>query len=729
MKKLPFYCGLGLMPFTAIPNYADPQLEEVVITAQKREQNLQDTPIAVSAFDAEAIEDRQVNDLSDLSGNLPNVQITPSPGTSSSAVIAIRGSTMINPAITWEPAVSMYVNGVPVTKSIGGLFDTLDIERIEVLRGPQGTLYGKNTSGGAINIVSRKPAEAFQGSLSVSAGNYGYLAYGASIDSGRIADSVSMTLSYKNRQRDGLYDNVDSGIPGAGVIQTNEFKALDSEAALVSLHYQPSDVFEARYNFDYSKKDNTPSFGQFDLGYNAENGQYYVPETVRLEQGSLDGAVEEKAKSQGHALNLDYQINDQISLKSITGHRALQYDDTNDYDGSQFVGFNARRQIDFTQTTQEIQLLGQFDTTYFVAGIFAMDEQADAYNPFTLGTEFGPVEVKNYYGVDATSMAAFGQLDWDIGAFTLTLGGRYTQEKKEAYINHPDDFVAPFESENSKTWRRFTPLVGVNYNVDDATMLYTKVSQGFKAGGFNGEAESFQEAQQPYDAEVVTAYEAGAKTQLLNQRLQLNSAVFFNDIRDMQISNFTGLYSIINNAGAAEVFGVEIESLFAMTEDFSIGLNYGYLQTDIAEYKTVVPTGDPANPTLTLDITDEAQMPYAPEHKVSLSVKYDREFSFASLSAFLGYDYQTSVYFYAEEPKSTLTKANAYGLLNGRIALLDIEFIKSTTFEVALWGKNLTDEEYRLNGIPGVDATNTFVAGINYYGDPRTFGMDVKLSF
>ena len=136
MKKLPFYCGLGLMPFTTIPNYADPQLEEVVITAQKREQNLQDTPIAVSAFDTEAIEDRQVNDLSDLSGNLPNVQITPSPGTSSSAVIAIRGSTMINPAITWEPAVSMYVNGVSVTKSIGGLFDTLDIERIEVLKAP-----------------------------------------------------------------------------------------------------------------------------------------------------------------------------------------------------------------------------------------------------------------------------------------------------------------------------------------------------------------------------------------------------------------------------------------------------------------------------------------------------------------------------------------------------------------------------------------------------------------
>ena len=147
MKKKYLYCSVGLIPFIANYNFADPNLEEIVITEKKREQNLQDTPIAVSAFDSKALDDRQVNDLSDLSGNLPNVKITPSPGTSSSAVIAIRGSTMINPEITWEPAVSIYVNGVPVTKSIGGLFDTVDIERIEVLRRPQGARYGKNTSG------------------------------------------------------------------------------------------------------------------------------------------------------------------------------------------------------------------------------------------------------------------------------------------------------------------------------------------------------------------------------------------------------------------------------------------------------------------------------------------------------------------------------------------------------------------------------------------------------
>jgi iron complex outermembrane receptor protein len=194
IMKMPLAIALGMAGTYAQGEPIDTDsmsLEEVVVTAQKREQNMQDVPVAVTAFDMQAISDKEIEDISDIGSTVPNVQVSTSPGGSTGATVAIRGAASINPSVVWEPSVGIYFNGVFIAKNVGGIFDVAELSAIEILRGPQGTLYGKNTIGGAISLHSRKPAEEFGGKLKVGAGNYGYTEFGATVDSGKVANIAS----------------------------------------------------------------------------------------------------------------------------------------------------------------------------------------------------------------------------------------------------------------------------------------------------------------------------------------------------------------------------------------------------------------------------------------------------------------------------------------------------------------------------------------------------------
>ena len=700
-------------------------LEEVVVTAQKREQNLQDTPVAITAIDTQTLHDQKVKDISDLSASIPNVSIAPSPGGSTGATIAIRGASTINPAITWEPAVGIYVDGVFVAKNIGGLFDVAELERVEILRGPQGSLYGKNTTGGAISLITRKPAKERGGNVTVGAGNYGYTEYGASIDSGRIADFLSLNVSYNKRDRDGFYDNANSGLPGAGTVKIDEFKQLDSEAGRVAALFDVSDAVEITYAYDWSSRDNTVAFGQLEPGIVDANhvSGFQAAAVNRLDSGSLDGAGVEEVETSGHTLNVAWDINDNLLMKSITGYRGMKFYDENDYDGSPYVGFNTQRDIETKQTSQEFQLIGKAGSVNYVVGAFYFTEDSDAYNPFVIGGPGGPSNVDNFYGVESTSYALFGQADWAAtDSLTFSLGARWTQEEKDAYVKHMGSVVlgaTDYDTQANETWDNFSPMFTASYAVNDDITTYAKVSQGWKAGGFNAEATDKMEAETPYDEETLTSYELGFKSRWLDSRLQANIAVFYNDIKDKQISNYLGAYSIIENAGKANVQGFELETIYALTESLTAFFNYGYLDSSYDEY--IVGS---------VDIASTAQFPYSPENKYSLGFEYVRDLGFSQLRTRIDYSFSDEQYFYAEEPKATLTSSEDYALLNARIALTDIAIAGDNTLEVGIWGKNLTDEEYRLNGIPGdSDGDRLLDAGINYYGDPRTIGADLTYRF
>jgi iron complex outermembrane receptor protein len=707
-------------------------IEDIVVTAQKREQNLQDVPVAITAIDAQQLSDRAVKDIADISSSAPNVQIAPSPGGSTGATIAIRGATAVNPAATWEPSVGLYMDGVFIAKNVGGIFDVAELERIEILRGPQGTLFGKNTTGGALSLYTRKPAEDMGGKVKLSAGNYNYTELGLTLDSGRIGDMLSLMISYSKRDRDGFYDNEAQ----AGVnFEIDEFKKLDSEALRISALLDLSDNVELLYSYDMAERNNTVALGQVEQG-ELKNGKYFAPKVDRADEGSLDGAGKDTSDNSGHTLNIAWDINDDLLFKSITAYRELNFADQNDYDGFPVLGFNTQREVEQDQTSQEFQLIGKTEDWNYVVGAYYFDESVDVANPFfiNIASPEAPSQaiVRNSYGADSTSYALFGQADWAVNeSIGVSFGLRWTQEEKEAYVDHPDNgatfSLAPFSSKADESWDNIAPTLIVNYYVGDDITTYAKVSQGWKAGGFNAEAATKEIAETPYDEETLTAYEIGLKSQFVDGRVQANMAIFQNDIRDVQISSFdpSTFYSKVENAGKSVVQGLELETIFAITDGLTAFFNYSYLDAD---YKDFV------DPVSGQQLKDDATFAYAPENKASLGIEYIDDLGFAELRARFDYSYTDEQFFYRDEPGALVTQAEDYAVLNGRIALANIAIGQNNALELGIWGKNLTDEEYRLNGIPqSVTDRTTFALlsrySVTYYGDPRTFGADVSFKF
>lgn len=747
--RLPFYkkqltLAVSLATCAAMPlahaNDADEQaimLEEIVVTAQKREQNMQDTPISMAAFSAEALKKQGIDDIEDAAQYIPNVMAVRSPGGNTGATIGIRGSVTINPAITWEPTVGMYVDGVFVAKNMGGLFDVAELERVEVLRGPQGTLYGKNTIGGAINLVSRKPGEEFGGTLRAKVGNYNYQEEHLSIDTGKFGDVASFNISVNKKDRDGFYKNtagnVGQRVQSAGYNGkvAKRFGDLDTTAARFAALFDITDDLELFYTYDMSDKDNTPAFGQFD----AKGSKL----DKRRKSGALDGAIYDKAKNQGHAVHVTWNIADDLTFKSISAYRDMQYKDLNDFDGldqstvpvvNGISSFNVYRGFSNEQLSQEFQLIGTSDIADYVVGLYYLNENSDAKNNFDISNTAPVPVVKNKYGVDGESVALFGQADWKLTeALTLTTGLRFTRESKEVYMEHNDGVFSPSvpRIKAKDHWSSVTPMVALSYLWENGINTYVKVAQGWKSGGFNGEAgPSFsgltaeQVFRQSYDPEKVTSYEVGMKARWWDNRIQTNIAYFYNDIKDMQVSNLgnPAVYSSINNAGKAVMQGVEIDGAIQVIQGLSLTGSYSYLKTKYKKY-------DAGFYGHNLAGLPEAVFPYAPKQSASVGIDYKVNVGVGDLTARMDYSVVGAHSIFDNPINAAVTRVKRFGLLNGRVALAEMNVGDKQTLEVGFWGKNLTNEEYRINGLPVVDGTNSVVGGANYYGDPRTFGADV----
>lgn len=687
-------------------------LEVIEVTAQKRVQNLQELPTAVTVFNADAIADKGITDVEDLSIYTPNMQISETPGGSTGATIAIRGSVTINPAVTWEPTTGVYIDGVFVSKNIGGLFDVAAIERVEVLRGPQGTLYGKNTIGGALSIMTRKPSGEFGGEVRIGAGNYDMKDLYITADSAQINDNLSFNFTANKKTRDGFYDNLSVNS------EVKKFKELDSTSMRFGALYEHSEDLNFYYTYDNSDKDLTPSMGQANIyGVDPDDTK------IRKESAALDGATFDRSESSGHALTVTWQASDNLTIKSISAFREINYEDGNDYDGFDSLGFHTIRRVDHDQTSQEVQFIGNVDALNYVGGLFYFNEDSKAENPYILG--FGTVN--NYYGVESESVAAYANLDYKLSEKLTVAGGiRWTLEEKSFYIEHPDDFSfayffpLPYTTAND-TWTNTSAMASLTYELADNVNTYVKVSQGWKAGGFNGEAATAEIAVKPYDEEKVLAYEWGLKSRWLDQRLQANVSVFYNDITDMQMSEFLGAYSDIQNAGAAKVKGLELELVAVLSEYLTANFSYGMLDSKYDEFITYDVYTGAAN-----DVTDSAEFPYSPENKWSLGLNYINELPFGHLNVSVDYSYVDDHFVFHNQPAAEYTRIESYSVFNARVSLKEIA---GTNFSVSLWGKNITDEEYRINGIPMGDATGAFIGGINYYGDPATYGAEVTYTF
>ncbi len=753
-KKTNFICTIALVNFIVAP-LAIAQatvLEEVIVTAQKREQSLQDTPIAISAFDAAALEQQGISNIGDIGQFTPNVQIVESPSSSTAATIAIRGASTFNPAITWEPPVGLYLDGVFIGKNVGSIFDITELERVEVLRGPQGTLYGKNTLGGAVNLITRKPSGEFGGKLRPSVGNAGYYSVFGSVDTpaielagGRLAANIAVF----RQERDGFTDNIEDplGSPLANPASSNEFKTIDSKAGRIALLWEASTV-ELTYTYDHSKKDTTPPAGQLtdvpansalDIGggtllpVDGVLSPYLTNDSKRASTISNDQSFFENSETRGHALQISWDAGSwgalgDVTLKSITSYRAMDWEDFIDIDGSPLDFFHSQRDIEYDQRSQEFQLIGQTERIDYVVGAYYFKEQGDVLNPISFMSVYGFPTNNNEYGMHNQSLAAFGQVDWSPSAswlndrLTLSFGLRWTEEEKEQYIFHPDAApIIPF-TETDKTWTNLSPSFVASWALTDAINVYGKAASGWKSGGFNGESTTQALFLQPYDPEEVTSYELGTKSRWLNDRLQINAAVFQNKLEDMQFTVFVsggGAASTVENAGKATIRGFELELLARPLEDLLVSANFGYLDPQYDEFIEVDPfTG------LTADFKNDRDFPYAGEYTASVGLEYSiGAFNWGALSARLDWSYQDDYVPYVNPTQNSASQIESYQLLNARLTLSEVPVGEGKTLRLAAWGKNITDEDYRVSTIPfGLWATS-------YFGEPRTYGVDLTFEF
>lgn len=733
-----FVMACCLSTWASLPVHAQSSaLEEVIVTAQKRAESLQDTSIAISTFGEESIENLGISDITDVGAFSPNVKIVNAPASTSAATISIRGSVTTNPNINWEPTVGTYVDGVFIGKTMGSVFDMVELTRVEVLRGPQGTLYGKNTIGGAVNFITRKPSGEFHGKLRTSVGNEDYRSAYLRLDSPtmKIGDGgLYGSVAVLRKKRDGFYKNRPDpfGNPLARPVSTDEFENISDKGVRADMVFDATESLTFEYAFDYYDQDSQPSAAQL---INVDSSNALYPGAIGLESYLVDANDPassisndypsfERSKTRGHTLDITYHLDQagpfgSLDIKSISAYRTMDWADGLDLDGSPIFLYGSNRFIDYEQRSQEFQLAGQTSRLDYVFGLYYFDEKGDVFSPLSFFGVFGAPVAHNSYGIDNQSTAIYGQIDWRPGLdvlenrLTLTLGARWTEEKKDQYIVHPDaNIVIPF-TEADDTWTNFSPTFTATWALSEDVNIYGRVASGWKSGGFNSQARTQQSFLMSYKPEEVTSYELGLKSEWLDNRLRLNAAAFYNKEDDLQQSVFlsgNSFASVIRNAGKATIQGFEMELTALISNRVQLSATYGYLD---AEYDEFIDGG--------IDVKNEREFPYTPQNTASLILDWDvwhTEYGRLDFHTDLSY---SDEYVVEVEPRAN-GDIDDYYLVNVRLTLSEIP-VKSGNMKVSLWSRNVTDEQYRVSEI------DFGGWAVGFFGNPRTYGLDVAWEF
>ncbi|MFV8780942.1 TonB-dependent receptor [Microbulbifer sp. SA54] len=726
-------CGASL-------SYADNKaLEEVTVTAQKREQSLQEVPVAVTAFGEDALIENGVADLTDVQKLSPNTTLQVSRGTNSTLTAYIRGIGQQDPLWGFEPGVGIYVDDIYVARPQGAVMDVFDVERIEVLRGPQGTLYGKNTIGGAVKYVTKKMTGDTEFRIRGGVGSYNQRDLVLSGQVG-LGSKVAVGAAVASYQRDGFGENIITGADNYN---------KDVTSARVSMEITPNDDWFIRLAADTTKDDSNARFGH--LMFTNPYGGEQPLDNVFDHRSNMpsDNSVE----SSGASVTAEWKVSDSVTLKSITATRTGETTTNIDFDSSPRPDFDVPAFYDDEQFTQEFQLNWSSDRANLVSGIYYYDGTASGGFDAVLGiySILSPALplglTQNVSGsVDTESLAAYANFDYAItDDFSVILGGRYTRDEKSAdvfkanyfglyspmFADHYDGtpaFEQPIgiltDYTNSDSWGQFSPKVAANYQINDDTMVYGSFSSGFKSGGFDmrGDASVTPETVNGYDPETADTFEVGIKTQLFEDRVRLNFAAFSTDYEDMQVTvqDFSqstgGFASSVINAGEAEIRGFEVELMASLTDRLTSNLVLGYTDGDYLEVLAKVPGANPGE-FVEVDLADAwDNLQYSPATTGLYQMSYNMDVAGGELVVNGSVSYRDGIQIYA-----------APSLLDeGSVTLLDAGvtyFSGDGNWQVSLQGKNLKDEEYRNAGYDSA----ALVTG--YYGAPRTVALTGSYNF
>lgn len=690
-------------------------LEEITVTARRVEENITDTPMSLSVLTEAEFENRQAVDVLDVGKIVPNLTVNNfGNGNLSHAGIFVRGIGTQDHWITTDPGVGLYVDGVYLGRQMGANLGLLNIERIEVARGPQGTLYGRNSMGGAVNLVTRRPNDESVGKVQLRAGSLGRIKADGYI-SAPLNDAWAVSLGGSCNHRDGIGDFV------RATERRAEVGEMDQLSFRGALSFAPNERTEFLLTADYSDDE----FGQ--VPYVLELLVDDPARTFGVTPGSLENDPDDSAslavdiqqakfETTGFSLTGIFDIGADSQLKAIYSHRSLDYSAGLDLDST--VTFTFPEVGDTDQDSFELQLNSAFDGWQFVGGLFYFQEEGFVISDFDFGFPENRALDTNQ---ETTSYAVYASGSFDMSdRLTLGAGVRYSEDEKDAdaslglFFDPPG---APIRAFGSQDWDAVTWDVSLRYALNDGINVYGLISRGYQNGGFParagfGPAEAFV----PFDPQYSTNYEAGLKGQP-SDNVIFSASIFFTEYTDLQLvfnqAVPAGFITITQNAGESESFGVELDGTIVASEGFRITGSIGYLDSEVTQV-------DPG-----VIATQEGFAPiFSPEWTVSLAP----ELSFAmanggEVTATLNYSYRSEMF--GQSFNSVQNEIDARSLLDLYVAYHS----PTGNWSIAAYGKNIGDEIYESAIVDNADALGPTVNQILLSNDREEYGLQYSIAF
>ncbi|MGB3753275.1 MAG: TonB-dependent receptor [Parerythrobacter sp.] len=719
---------------------ADNQLDEIVITAERRESDLQSTPIAVSVLTGDQLQSSGVGVVNDLAATVPNLTSTTGPQGSSDANFFVRGVGQFDFIITNDPGVGVYVDGVYLGRTVGAMLDSGDIARVEVLRGPQGTLFGRNTLGGAISVISRQPdLTEFSVNASGTYGSRDRIEASVGVNA-PVADTAAVRVSGFYREQDGFAPNVVTG---------ELFGATERYGGRAQLRFEPTDTLRIDLSADYSLDKSNPAPSVLRAIVPAP----FFPPAALNDVQDPDNFYNVFASNSPEARNETYGFSGTVTLdlgaatlKSITAYRELDGFSTADPDGTRFKLYDQDVTTRQNQFSQELQLTGEAfgdSLTYLLGGYFFKEDAQQVldlcFAPIS-SPAAAPFQACNFWSQgndqETESYAVFGQARYNLlDALSVTLGGRYTWDRKDIVSNQFFDFrpqgvgpgavfgfglppallgqqiVLPIVTDLPARvdFEKFTPKVGIEYEANDDLLVFASYSKGFRSGGFNGRLIAPQPTVPSYDPDTNDTYELGFKADLIDRSLRVNATAFYSKYKDIQQTIADPAVQFrVANAGDAVLKGFELELSALPMAGLRFDAAVGY--TD-SEFENVPATVGPINGN---------RLPFSPEWTVSVAAEYAIDLAFGTLTPRVDYRQQSEVFFTAFN--LPFERQDDYGILNARVTFADV----GERFTIAGYAQNLTDTEYFTFG---QNALASQGVAYTYLGRPREFGVTVGFSY
>jgi iron complex outermembrane receptor protein len=746
MSVFAFLAGTGMAPFVAFAQEGSARIEDIVVTARKQVENVQDVPIAVTPLGSQKLEDASIKDIAEIQKLAPNLFIS-SVTNGGRAEISIRGQRDIEGTLTSDAPVGVYVDGVNLPRVIGLRSSFVDIDRVDVLRGPQGTLFGKNTTGGAFQIETKKPYDDWGGYVDFSYGNYDSKILTGALNAALVPDKLAVRGVVQLRRQDGYGQN----------LLGQELNDDHTDSYRLHVLATPTDNISLLLSGDYVRMRNTgsalkvvyvqPQATAGSIQNRAVLGQIMAEEGINpaapdaiaraqalleaTQNGSFydmpsDKRIHDNVNVWGVSgtLNIDF---DWAALKSITAYRGFERDSLSDYDATPYTLIEPNLATEARNFSQELQLSSQDGIGFdWVAGLYYNRETGHEGNRLLQApTFFAGNPIITDGDVLNKNKSAFAQVIYALTETVRLTGGiRYTNEFRALTTRNRTSagvctvpLVAPgspCERSFRQTFENWSYLASIDWRPSDNVLLYANTSRGYKAGGFNLRGTSNPATFAPFSPEKATNYEVGYKLDMLDRALRINGSFFYTDYANIQkstnVNTANGITSFLINAAAAEIYGGEIELTAVPVTGLTLSASGGWTHARYTRFPDAI-------------LGDRSGEPFSvPEFTFGLNASYVVPVSMGDLRFNADYAWIDDVNFRPTARNQPSVTQKAYGLLGARAALE----IKEHGVEVALFGKNLTNKHYYAM-VADYDASFGF--NVAFLGEPRTYGIQIRKSF